>query len=78
MRNILIPISLFSLLFLGEVFSASKKNTFIGELHYKTVFNKCPSKIGGKLTLLLMKEFEKNKSLKDVKEKIVSEKLDQK
>jgi hypothetical protein len=78
MRNILIPISLFSLLFLGEVFSASKRSAFIGELHYKTVFNKCPSKVGGKLTLILMKEFEKNKSLKDVKEKIVTEKLDQK
>jgi hypothetical protein len=78
MRNILIPISLFSLLLLGEVFSAPKNTRLIDKLKYKTFFNQCPSKIGGKLTLTLMREFEKNNSLKDVKELIVNEKLDEK
>ena len=78
MRNILIPISLFSLLLLGEAFSAPKNSLLIDKLKYKTYFNKCPSKVGGKLTLILMKEFEKNNSLKEVKELIVKEKLNEK
>jgi hypothetical protein len=45
---------------------------------YRTTFGYCPSKSSGLLTLLLMKEFEKNHSLKDVKEKILAEKLDEK
>ncbi len=47
-------------------------------INYRTYFGQCPSKSSGMLTLLLMKEFEKNHSLKDVKEKIVKEKLDEK
>lgn len=47
-------------------------------INYRTYFGECPSKSSGMLTLILMKEFEKNKSLKDVKEKILSEKLDEK
>lgn len=47
-------------------------------INYRTYFGECPSKSSGHLTLILMKEFEKNKSLKDVKEKIISEKLDEK
>lgn len=47
-------------------------------VNYRTYFGECPSKSSGHLTLLLMKEFEKNHSLKDVKEKILNEKLDEK
>lgn len=47
-------------------------------INYRTYFGECPSKSSGHLTLILMKEFEKNHSLKDVKEKIISEKLDEK
>jgi hypothetical protein len=47
-------------------------------IHYRTYFGECPSKSSGMLSLVLMKEFEKNHSLKDVKEKILSEKLDEK
>lgn len=47
-------------------------------INYRTYFGECPSKSSGHLTLLLMKEFEKNHSLKDVKEKIIAEKLDEK
>ena len=47
-------------------------------INYRTYFGDCPSKSSGHLTLILMKEFEKNHSLKDVKEKILNEKLDEK
>jgi hypothetical protein len=45
---------------------------------YRTSFGDCPSKSSGLLTLILMREFERNHSLKDVKEKILAEKLDEK
>jgi hypothetical protein len=48
------------------------------EMNYRTYFGECPTKSSGHLTLLLMKEFEKRHSLKDVKEKILNEKLDEK
>jgi hypothetical protein len=47
-------------------------------ISYRTYFGECPTKSSGMLTLILMKEFEKTKSLKNVKEKILSEKLDEK
>lgn len=47
-------------------------------INYRTSFGECPSKSSGMLTLILMKEFEKQHSLKDVKEKILNEKLDEK
>lgn len=47
-------------------------------INYQTYFGDCPSKSSGMLTLILMKEFEKNKSLKDVKVKMLTEKLDEK
>lgn len=47
-------------------------------INYKTFIGECPTKSSRLLTLLLMKEFEKNQSLKDVKEKILAEKLDEK
>ena len=42
------------------------------------MFGQCPSKVVGRLTLTLIKEFEKNRSLLDVKKKIVDEKLEEK
>lgn len=47
-------------------------------INYRTYFGSCPTKSSGMLTLILMKEFEKARSLKDVKEKILEEKLDEK
>ena len=47
-------------------------------INYRTYFGECPSKSSGMLTLIIMKEFEKTRSLKQVKEKILSEKLDEK
>ncbi len=48
------------------------------KVDYRTYFGECPSNAAGKLTLELVKEFEKSKSLKSVKELIVKNKLDEK
>ncbi len=45
---------------------------------YRTYIGSCPSKSAGLLSVIIMKEFEKAHSLKDVKEKILKEKLDEK
>ncbi len=47
-------------------------------IKYRSYYSQCPSKSSGMLTMLVMKEFEKNQSLKDVKEKFLKEKLDEK
>lgn len=47
-------------------------------IKYQTYFSECPSKSSGMFALIVMKEFEKNKSLKDVKERIINEKLEEK
>jgi len=47
-------------------------------INYWTFFGECPTKSSSMLTLIIMKEFEKNQSLKDVKEKMIYEKLDEK
>ena len=48
------------------------------KLKYQTFFGNCPSRVAGTLTITLLKEFEKTRSLKKVKEKIVAERLVQK
>lgn len=50
----------------------------IKQLRYKTSFGQCPSRTAGTFTLQLVKEFEKNFSLRKVKEKIVNENLAEK
>ena len=47
-------------------------------INYRTYFGECPTKSSSNFALLVMKEFEKKHSLKDVKEKILHEKLDEK
>jgi hypothetical protein len=47
-------------------------------LKYRTNFGSCPSRSAGTLTLTLVKEFERNFSLVDVKKKIVSDNLKEK
>jgi hypothetical protein len=61
-----------------KAWSAIPDSSTQKDVHYRTYFGECPSKSSGMLSILLMKEFEKNHSLKDVKEKILSEKLDEK
>ncbi|MBD64126.1 MAG: hypothetical protein CME62_02890 [Halobacteriovoraceae bacterium] len=68
---------LFILISTTPVYSAAQKY-FENKTSYKTVFGQCPSKIVGRLTLSLIKEFEKSNSLLDVKKKIIDEKLEEK
>jgi hypothetical protein len=51
----------------------SPKNTA-----YRTYPGNCPEKSTGLFAMSVMKEFEKSRSLKDVKERILAEKLDEK
>lgn len=55
--------------------AAPQKNK---RVQYKTFFGSCPSRVAGKLTLDLVGEFEKTRSLLKLKEKIVKDKLDEK
>lgn len=67
--SFLIPVTLF----------AAKPESFTQkDVKYRTYVGECPSKSSGMFGILVMKEFEKNHSLKDVKEKILKEKLDEK
>lgn len=47
-------------------------------INYRTYMGQCPSKSSSMFAMAVMKEFEKKHSLKDVKEKIIKEKLDEK
>ena len=75
--------SIFTLCILGAyVFTQDAKTSLSPEskkqLKYKTYFGSCPSRSAGTLTLKLVDTFEKSKSLRDVKLKIVKEKLNEK
>jgi hypothetical protein len=48
------------------------------EIKYRNYFGECPSKSSANFALAVMREFEKRQSLKDVKEKILNDKLDEK
>ena len=47
-------------------------------INYRTFIGECPSKSSTSFAMIVMKEFEKKHSLKNVKEKILNEKLDEK
>ena len=59
--------------FAGVPESFTQKN-----INYRTYIGECPSKSANSFAMIVMKEFEKKNSLKDVKEKILHEKLDEK
>ena len=59
--------------FAGVPESFTQKN-----ISYRTYIGECPSKSANSFAMIVMKEFEKKNSLKDVKEKILNEKLDEK
>lgn len=78
MRTIFLVL-LLSLLSTSLLASRRNSDAFTqNNISYRSYFGECPSKSSGMLTLIIMKEFEKNHSLKEVKEKILSEKLDEK
>lgn len=60
-----------------SVASTVEANKF-HNIQYKTYFGNCPSKVAGSLTLLLIREFEDKGSLKELKTKIIKDKLDEK
>jgi hypothetical protein len=47
-------------------------------INYRTYVGECPAKSSSSFAMIVMKEFEKKHSLKDVKEKILHGKLDEK
>ena len=57
---------------------AAKNPLKSDDIRYRTSFGSCPSQAAGKLTLNLVKAFELNNSLKDVKLKMLHEKLQEK
>lgn len=71
MHRILIILILFS--FMAHSKFATKK-----KVKYRTYFGKCPSRVVGNLTLKLVKTFEDTGSLKEIKKRIIRERLDEK
>ena len=74
---VIIPAFIFCLLMAEEGLSALGPQTK-KELRKRTTFGKCPSRAAGTLTLQLIRAFEKNNSLRDLKVKLVKEKLAEK
>jgi hypothetical protein len=73
----LLLVSLLS--FQMNIGSASVPDSFTQKnINYRTYHGECPSKSASSFALIVMKEFEKKHSLKDVKEKILKDKLDEK
>ena len=58
--------------------SFARKNLIKKKISYRTSFGKCPSRSAGTFTLQLIKAFELGESLRDVKTKIVKDKLNEK
>lgn len=71
-------IFLVSFLIPATSFAAKPESFTQKDVKYRTYIGECPSKSSGMFGILVMKEFEKNHSLKEVKEKILKEKLDEK
>jgi hypothetical protein len=71
-------ILLVSILIPASAFAAKPQSFTQKDVNYRTYIGECPSKSAGMFGILVMKEFEKNRSLKDVKERILKEKLDEK
>lgn len=71
-------IILVSFLIPASVLAAKPESFTQKDVKYRTYIGECPSKSSGMFGIIVMKEFEKNHSLKDVKEKILKEKLDEK
>jgi len=61
----------------GFIFTFSAHAVIKENVKFRTYFGSCPSRSTGKLTLSLLKKFEKTSSLRDVKREIVENKLDE-
>ncbi len=71
-------IILVSFLIPASLWAANPESFTQKDIKYRTYIGECPSKSSGVFGITVMKEFEKNHSLKDVKMKILKEKLDEK
>lgn len=71
-------ILIFSLVLSLNALAGFPANINQNDIKYRTTFGECPSKSSGDFAIIIMKEFERTRSLKSVKEKILSEKLDEK
>jgi hypothetical protein len=74
----IILVSILSSLTLTNALATVPNSFTQNNIKYRSSIGDCPSKSSGVFSLIVMKEFEKNHSLKDVKERIISEKLDEK
>jgi hypothetical protein len=63
---------------MNSQFVHARKKLIKKKITYRTAFGKCPSRSAGTFTLQLIKAFEQGESLKDVKTKIVKDKLNEK
>lgn len=78
MRSLLL-VSLLSFSLTSALASRGRTDSFTQkDIKYRSYFGECPSKSSASFALIVMKEFEKNHSLKEVKEKILKDKLDEK
>lgn len=71
-------VSVLGLLSSSLVFASVPDSFTQKTIRYQTFIGECPSKSAGMLSLIIMKEFEREHSLKDVKERMLTEKLDEK
>jgi hypothetical protein len=71
-------VSVLSLITAVSAFASMSDSFTQKEIKYRSYFGECPSKSSGDFAMIIMKEFEKKHSLKDVKERILNEKLDEK
>ena len=68
---------LYFLISTQRVFAGPFNDTF-NQVKFRTNFGNCPSRAAGSLVLNLVKDFEKTKSLRSLKKKIVKNELDKK
>lgn len=81
--SISVLITVFILFFIIDIINrkqgeSSTTKALPKKLKYRTYFGNCPSRVAGNLTIKLVKTFEKNYSLRDVKKQIVKENLSEK
>ncbi|MBT3983071.1 MAG: hypothetical protein HOE90_17075 [Bacteriovoracaceae bacterium] len=71
-------ILILSLLFAVSLSAFSKPMMKKRSINYKTYFGSCPSRVVGNLTLELLSEYERTKSLRSLKKKFIREGLKEK
>jgi len=78
MRLILIILTILPLLSFSTFLYSTVRSQKKEKIKYRTDFGSCPSRAAGNLVIKLIKAFEKNNSLRDVKKLIVNKNLTKK